>query len=188
MSAVLSVGDYFLFCLSVFFTVNIKFYNRYKTFYSNIHVQITYFMANNTLQHKQFLCKTVFRKWGLALCCLALVPWDFWERYLQSYTVVCITRARLMKHSWSFINIFYLFHELSFIFLSSKKSRKKICILVLVLSVIIVILGFILWLVNKWSDCLQPSHFGRLFSRASACWRSCQNKLIIRKRIHQNVL
>ncbi|XP_032477101.1 syntaxin-12-like [Phocoena sinus] len=30
-----------------------------------------------------------------------------------------------------------------------KKSRKKICILVLVLSVIIVILGLILWLVNK---------------------------------------
>ncbi|ELR56301.1 Syntaxin-12 [Bos mutus] len=30
-----------------------------------------------------------------------------------------------------------------------KKSRKKICILVLVLSVIIVIFGFILWLVNK---------------------------------------
>ncbi|KAB0380448.1 hypothetical protein FD755_008232 [Muntiacus reevesi] len=30
-----------------------------------------------------------------------------------------------------------------------KKSRKKICILVLVLTVIIVILGFILWIVNK---------------------------------------
>ncbi|XP_055253464.1 syntaxin-12 [Moschus berezovskii] len=30
-----------------------------------------------------------------------------------------------------------------------KKSRKKICILVLVLSVIILILGFILWIVNK---------------------------------------
>lgn len=30
--SVLSVGDYFLFCLSVFFTMNIKFYNRHKTF------------------------------------------------------------------------------------------------------------------------------------------------------------
>jgi hypothetical protein len=61
-------------------------------------------------------------------------------------------------------------------FFPQKKSRKKMCILVLVLSVIVTVLVVVIWVASKWSACL----------RASSCWvvfkgkclrESCQNRL-----------
>lgn len=69
-----------------------------------------------------------------------------------------------------------------------KKSRKKICILVLVLSVIAVIFGVIMWLIyRKWLIASEPSPT-ELFSRASACWSLARTNWSQEESIHQNVL
>lgn len=62
--------------------------------------------------------------------------------------------GRFLKHSWSlrykkfficFMSVFCTY------FLPQRKSRKKICILVLVLSVIAGVFGLIMWIVyGKW--------------------------------------
>lgn len=139
--------------------------------------------ANNTLQHKQFLCKTVFGsiEWGLALLS-STGTLRFLRRCLHSHTQFnfALPGARLMKHSWSFINIFYLFHEcLLYIFLSSEKISQRSVSWCLSCPLIIVILGFILWLVNKWSDCLSLLPLSCF--QGQVLVESCQNKLIIRR-------
>ena len=131
-------------------------------------------MANNTLQHKEFLCKIVFGsiEWELALLS-STGTLRFLRQCLHNHTqsfILHYQEADWWSTLWVLYTFFTCFMIVFFTYFSpQKKSRKKICILVLVLTVIIVILGFILWIVNKWSDCLQPSPI-ELFSRASACW------------------